>query len=84
MSARRDGLCGHPVPPGPCRGERAAARAGVLGACEPIDGPREAEQALEQALRRELTSDADAHDASAVVRLIWTVDHLDALRLLPA
>ncbi|MEU2617869.1 FUSC family protein [Streptomyces sp. NPDC007157] len=87
------------------RGDRAAARAAVLGACEPIAawfegsgralaglaavpdrtvGPREADQALEQALRRELTADGNAPAASAVVRMIWTADHLDALCLLQA
>ncbi|MFJ3760036.1 FUSC family protein [Streptomyces sp. NPDC090080] len=86
-------------------GDRAAARAAVLGVCEPIAawfersgralagrasvpertvGPREADQALEQALRRELAADGAAGDAASVVRMIWTADHLDALRLLQA
>ncbi|MFF4896285.1 FUSC family protein [Streptomyces sp. NPDC001068] len=86
-------------------GDRAAARAAVLGACEPIAawfetsgralagrarvpdrtvGPRAADQALDQALSRELATDTDLRDASAAVRMIWTADHLDALRLLQA
>jgi fusaric acid resistance family protein len=84
-------------------GDHAAARAAVLGACEPVVawfdssgraleglapvpvhtvGPPAADTALQRVLRRELTSDGGTRDASAAVRMIWTADHLDALRLL--
>lgn len=84
------------------RGDRAAARVAILGACEPIVAwfetsgralaglatpprtvsPPAADDVLKEALRRDLTPDGGRYDASAAVRIVWTADHLDALRLL--
>jgi uncharacterized membrane protein YccC len=62
-------------------GELAQGIAGPAAVPEPLDGDDDAAARLVESLHRQLGGDS-GQEGAAVVHLIWTADHLDALRRL--
>jgi hypothetical protein len=61
----------------------AASLAGVGAVPKPLEHDKAADGRLVEALRRDLTGE-DGRASSTAVRMIWTGDHLDAVRRLQA